>query len=308
MSRSAPICRLCRAGAVTCLGAIPESDFFAGRVLKHPIAGGDLWRCDECGSMFRHPVLSTREYSQLYVAGATDQWSTDAARNDLKIIREQIIQRGGTLRVLDIGCSIGGFLLMLPSEVQKFGVEPSTAAAAVASQAGVRIAGCMLDEVDPGQYFDVITLIDVIEHVADPMALLDQAAAHLAPGGRLIVATGDPLNSLWRRVFRSRFWYSGFPEHITFPSFQAFDLWRVRHGLTPPTALRIRYRALPLWRAGAHLVMMGVFLVSPGLLNVMGRSLERLRGSPEPRRRYFSSGAPGVFTDHQIVTFVRPAI
>lgn len=308
MSRTPLTCRLCLGTSLYCLGALPDSDFFAGRVLERPIPGGELWRCNACGSMFRHPVLAAETYSELYVAGATDQWSAEGVRNDLKVIRRQIAQRSGEQAVLDVGCSAGAFLLTLPASVRKFGVEPSTATAAAASQAGICIAGRTLEELQFNALFDVITIIDVIEHVEDPLGFLDRAAAHLAPGGSLIVSTGDPLYAPWRHVFRSRFWYSSFPEHITFPSLRAFDTWRRRHGLKPPIAVRIRYRRLRPWAVAAHFGLMVVFLVSPNLLNAVMRCVQRLRGVIRPRRRCFSPGAPGVFTDHQVITFIRPAI
>lgn len=308
MTARPPACRLCRKNRLSCLGAIPDSDFFAGRVLERPIPGGELWRCDACGSMFRHPVLAPETYSRLYTAGAADVWSTESARNDLNEIRAQISRRSSVQSVLDVGCSVGNFLLTLPHSVRKCGVEPSTAAAAAATQAGICIAGHTLEDLRPDALFDVITVIDVIEHVADPLGLLDQAAAHLSPGGTLIVATGNPEYFLWRRVFRSRFWYSSFPEHITFPSMQAFEIWGRRHRLLPPTAVPVRYWAVPLWMKSAYLTQMAVFLVSPNLLSLVGRSVERLRGGAPPHRRRFSPGAPGVFTDHQVISFIRPPI
>ena len=77
-------------------------------------------------------------------------------------------------------------------------------------------------------------MIDVIEHVTNPGELLDQALPHLTPGGTLIISTGDAGNVLWRRVFRSRFWYSSFPEHITFPSLRYFHIWHEGKDLKAP--------------------------------------------------------------------------
>ena len=144
-------------------------------------------------------------------------------------------------------------------------------------------------------------MIDVIEHVANPGELLDQALPHLAPGGRLIVATGDPANVAWRRIFRSRFWYSSFPEHVTFPSLQYFRIWHEGRELREPTAIELKYRRIASWRAVPSLASQLVYSVSPSLLNLAGRGMELLRRAPRPRRRFFSPGAPGVFTDHQIV-------
>jgi SAM-dependent methyltransferase len=297
-------CRLCRDTRIRCLGAIPDSDSFAGRVLKHPIDGGHLWICDACQSMFRHPVLQTSEYLDLYANGAEDEWTADEARQDLAIIRGMITLKACPGSVLDVGCGAGDFLLTLPAELTKYGAEPSAAAAAAARLRGVSILSPTLAQLPPLAAFDVITMIDVIEHVADPGELLDQALSHLAPGGHLIVATGDPRNLLWRRVFRSRFWYSSFPEHITFPSLRYFYIWHENRGLQAPTSVRLKYRRIPSWRAAAYFASQLAFLVSPCLLNFAGDALEWLRRAPPPRRRFFSLGAPGVFTDHQIV-FIR---
>ncbi len=207
--------------------------------------------------------------------------------------------------VLDVGCGAGDFLSTLPAELTKYGVEPSVAAAAAARERGVSIPAPTLAQLPPQFGFDVITMIDVIEHVAEPQGLLDQALFHLAPGGSLIIATGDAGNALWNRVFRSRFWYFSFPEHLTFPSLRYFHIWHEDRGLQAPTAVKLKYRRIPIWRAALYLVSQVAYLVSPWLLNQAGRGFERLRRAPRPRRRCFSPGAPGVFTDHQIVTIRR---
>ena len=118
-------CRLCGDTHISCLGAVPESDYFAGRVLQLPIEGGRLWRCDACQSMFRHPVLPASTYLALYAEGAADEWSADGGRQDLAIIRGIIAQKARLGGVLDVGCGTGDFLLTLPAEFKRCGVEPS---------------------------------------------------------------------------------------------------------------------------------------------------------------------------------------
>lgn len=299
-------CRLCHDQQVKSLGTIPDGDVFAGRVLGQPIPGGELWRCNACESMFRHPILSDERYLSLYSAGASESWNAKEDRNDLAAVRKQIMLREADCSVLDVGCGTGGFLLTLPASTRKFGIEPSLEAAAAASAAGISISGRTFHDLDRSLLFDIITIVDVIEHVADPLNFLDLAAAHLKPGGSLIITSGDPSFWLWRFLFRSRFWYSSFPEHISFPSRRLLDVWRRRREMEEPRVMRIRYRVVTPWKAAAHMCMMMVYLASPVLLNALGRAVDWLRAAQPPRRRCFSPGAPGIFVDHHVVILSRP--
>src|ERR1700743_3369508 len=110
-SDAAPVCRLCDSKRTRCLGTIPDSDYFAGRVLSCPIMGGQLWACDSCYSMFRYPVLSDSTYLHLYADGTENGWSSDNGRNDLARVGAIIAEKGGAPSVLDVGCGSGNFLL-----------------------------------------------------------------------------------------------------------------------------------------------------------------------------------------------------
>ena len=147
MSADPAACRLCGDIRIESLGQIPDSDYFAGRVLPGSMPAGCLWRCRCCGSMFRHPILSETAYLDLYARGLGDQWSTRAHRRDLEIIRGVIAQHEPSHAVLDVGCGEGDFLLTLPANLRRYGVEPSTAAGDAAAQRGVRVLGRTIDDV-----------------------------------------------------------------------------------------------------------------------------------------------------------------
>lgn len=126
----------------------------------------------------------------------------------LAFIRDQAVYRFGRdakarrpfegLRLLDIGC--GGGLLSEPMTrlgFQVTGVDASErnigTASAHAAQQGLDIdyrastAEALLEAGEPP--FDVILNMEVIEHVADPAAYLQDCARLLKPGGLMIVAT-----------------------------------------------------------------------------------------------------------------------
>jgi 2-polyprenyl-3-methyl-5-hydroxy-6-metoxy-1,4-benzoquinol methylase len=109
-----------------------------------------------------------------------------------------------TGQLLDVGCSIGGFL----SAANRAGwvehgidISPSVD---VARQAGLRVERGRLEEVDfPPAAFDVITMIDVIEHINHLDGLMKRIRTLLRPHGALLVVTPN-LTSLNSRLLRQR--------------------------------------------------------------------------------------------------------
>ncbi|HTG37537.1 bifunctional 2-polyprenyl-6-hydroxyphenol methylase/3-demethylubiquinol 3-O-methyltransferase UbiG [Sphingomonas sp.] len=105
---------------------------------------------------------------------------------------------------LDIGCGAG----LLAEPLARMGArttgvdaapENIGAAAAHAGQAGlhIRYIAGELDQL-AGEQFDLVTSMEVIEHVTDPAAFVAGLAAALAPGGLLVMSTPNrtPLSRL----------------------------------------------------------------------------------------------------------------
>jgi len=96
---------------------------------------------------------------------------------------------------LDVGCGRGGFgrtlRATLGPSARIVGIEPVPAQAALARSTG-------FDEVFDGYFpdalggrderFDLISFNDVIEHILDPWAMLDQVHDRLNPGGHVLAA------------------------------------------------------------------------------------------------------------------------
>jgi SAM-dependent methyltransferase len=264
--------------------------------------------------MFRHPILSAAEYLSLYRSGAPEQWSAGEQRaehwsgaedrEDLRIIRS-MLGAARVSRVLDVGCGSGEFLASLPPGVAKFGIEPS-AAAEVASRRGIEILARQLEECPAESRFDAVTIIDVIEHVPEPDALLTRAYAQLDAGGLLIVSTGDPDSRLWRRFFKARFWYVTFPEHITFPSLAFFRAWCTGTGALLLERRVTRYQRAGIARRVLGAAIQATYFASPTTFNWLGRSLHGAAAPGKAQRRTFSPGVPGTFRDHQILALRKP--
>ena len=104
---------------------------------------------------------------------------------------------------LDVGCGAGLLaepLARLGAEVTGIDAAPELVAAASAHAAGQGLSidyrGVGVEALD-GR-FDLVTAMEVVEHVADPAAFVAALAARLAPGGLLILST--PNRTAWSKL------------------------------------------------------------------------------------------------------------
>lgn len=94
-------------------------------------------------------------------------------------------------RVLDVGCNQGGFGAALKLErpdIEVYGVEPNAEAAAIAAERLDRVVVGTFPEAVPGGSFDVITFLDVLEHMVDPLGALEAARGLLTPDGVVLAS------------------------------------------------------------------------------------------------------------------------
>ncbi len=117
-------------------------------------------------------------------------------------------------RLLEVGCGHG--LLLDEARRRGYnveGIELSVQAARHAREIlGLKVREMALEDLPPdGDRYDALVLIDVLEHLSDPVGALERSCALLAPGGALLMATPDP-SSLVARAAGKR-WWSYIPAH-----------------------------------------------------------------------------------------------
>lgn len=102
------------------------------------------------------------------------------------------------LRVLDVGCGTGALMLDLRDIAEVYGIDASPTAVSYCHQRGLAAVthATAAETRQPSGFFDVVLLLDVLEHVADEKPALAEARRVLKPGG-LLVAFSPAFMALW---------------------------------------------------------------------------------------------------------------
>jgi len=120
-------------------------------------------------------------------------------------------------RLLEIGCAYGFFLHEAKKYFDVSGIELAAEAAMYCQRSGLSVLPGVADEttLHRDQKVDVIVMLDVIEHLPDPRGTLALLSRHLAPGGIIVITTGD-FGSVAARLC-GRYWrLMTPPQHLWF--------------------------------------------------------------------------------------------
>lgn len=241
-------------------------------------------RCEACGVLFIDPVPADRlreiypsnYYS--YAPGGQSLVHRIKGWLDRRFFRK-ILGRiggkgaggggsvaGGGLRVLDIGGGAGWELSALrasdPRVKDTVVVDLDPGAAEVAQRNGHRYFCGPVEDFTSDEKFDLVMMLNLIEHVRDPGAVLRKVASILAPGGVVLVKT--PNHDAWdARVFKDQSW-AGYhcPRHWVLFTRESFTTLARQAGLQ---VKEVAYtQGAPFWTASvlAWLAARGLVRVS----------------------------------------------
>ena len=136
----------------------------------------------------------------------------------------------GPKRLLDLGCGtgeLGAFMKEKGWEV--VGIEPSHEAAEIASSRGLQVSRLTMDEFidrNPNHHshFGAVTMVNVLEHVPNPVRVLRSARTLLCAGGAAVVVVPNDFNPLQlaaRDVLQKGEWWVSVPDHINYFSHES---------------------------------------------------------------------------------------
>jgi len=157
-------------------------------------------RCTQCKLISVHPLPTDDHLKE-----RAEHWSLQYHTNSLKIQQHyskefQLAAYSNILnlirpykknrRLLDLGCSIGGFLMAAKNDGWiEYGIDVSPSVNVAIGKGLNARQGFLRDFNFPFEFFDVITMFDVIEHIGNQEELFEQLFSLLRPGGIVFIIT-----------------------------------------------------------------------------------------------------------------------
>jgi len=196
--------------------------------------------CLECGFAHILPLPTDGELKRIY---RDEYFSRDkpgfieSVREDSEwwnLVYDERLQymesrlAGRSKRLLDVGCGPGFFLKRAEERGwQSLGVEPSEKAASHASGLGLGVVKGFFDGKamrDHGCLFDAVHISEVLEHVVDPLSVLEGVYGVLDDGGIVCVAAPNDFSPV-QQVLSERLGFSPYwlapPHHINYFTFDS---------------------------------------------------------------------------------------
>jgi len=220
---------------------------------KGAIGKYSLLECPKCGLQFIDPVPDSDRLSAIY-SDYYKAWGIDDSPEIVSVMKkgtfsgylEKIRNHVRSGRLLDVGCATGEFMQVAQEKgFDVYGAEISPYGIKRCQELFGKdkiITSSLSKDHFPPDYFDVITLADVIEHLSEPAVFWDIIYNVLKPNGILMIVTPDT-SSLFKKLMGMR-WLHYKEEHIYY--YSRFNIALPLSGWFEVVALNSAYKTLNL--------------------------------------------------------------
>lgn len=207
----------------------------------------NYYRCPRCHHVTTLPYPSEKDmemhYAKKFQKGNyqllhtfKDQYN-DIYAGMISVLEKQLEKDGKTLKgmkILDVGCFTGELLLLLQKKgADVYGLELQKDAVKIAQKVlGKRVVQAdVMNDPFPKKQFDIITLLGVVEHVTDPMKLLQKSQKLLKKNGYVLIQTPNSASFLANLL--GKYWPPFAPvEHIHVFGKQSIQLALKKNGFS----------------------------------------------------------------------------
>lgn len=196
----------------------------------------DLSLCQNCSFVFANPMPTPGFLQTLYSQVEDPTYEDEAegrSKNFSRILSrcEKICPQKGPL--FDVGAATG-ILVRLARDRgwDAEGIEPSAWAVKYAREKyGVDIKQGAFEKASlPSDFYAVVTMVDIVEHMAHPLEAVQKAFEILKPGGIVCLVTPD-IKSLAARLMGAKWWHYR-PGHLGYFAAQSLQKLLERTGFT----------------------------------------------------------------------------
>jgi SAM-dependent methyltransferase len=183
-------------------------------------------RCRKCGNAYVPQSVVPSDLEDIYSKGyfeGEQATGYPAYLADSALLVENFKDRLRSIealgvkgrRLLDVGAAYGLFLKVArDAGWDASGVEIAPDCAIEAAKiSGAPVACGDFTTMPLEGTFDVIVMLDVIEHFRDPVAAMRRAYELLSPSGFLVIDTGD-IDTPWSRLLGNHWYFLDPPQHL----------------------------------------------------------------------------------------------
>jgi SAM-dependent methyltransferase len=200
----------------------------------------DIYQCSSCGlgraeaAGFDPNAYYTEDYFDGgHADGYADyQGAEPVLRQEFAGTVEFVRRFRSSGRLLELGCAYGFFLQEAKRHFAVSGIELAPSAAEHCRRSGLNVLQGAVDRANLERLGrqDAVVMLDVIEHLPDPLGSLQLAADYLDPGGVLVITTGD-FGSIAAKIMGKGWRLMTPPQHLWYFTTQSMHRLAARTGL-----------------------------------------------------------------------------